>query len=312
MPPPLVANPEYNSLPAFHARLRSARRILALCGAGLSAGSGLPTFRGAGGYWRGHEAASLATPEAFAADPGLVWLFYAYRRHAALRARPNAGHAALAALAERAGPARGLDFLCLSQNVDGLHRRAGHDESKGLRLLHGSLFDLKCDRCDWVERDNYDDPLCESLAAASEDGVALEALLDPRKELARIPRRELPRCPRCETGLKRPGVVWFGEALDEDMLRGVDRWIRDGGEVAVVLVVGTSAVVQPAASYVYGAQGPGTSIVTVNLDAETRENLEELGPRDFAFAGDAAELLPKLLEPIIGRMKEDGTFAAEE
>lgn len=310
MPP---ANPFYNSLPAFHARLLTARRILALCGAGLSASSGLPTFRGAGGYWRNHEATALATPEAFAADPGLVWLFYAYRRHMALGARPNAGHRALAELA-RKGRGRGkgqgeVDFLCLSQNVDGLHQRAGHDAER-LRLLHGSLFDLKCHRCDWVERGNFDDPLCDSLRAASED-VGLERLLDPKEELAGIPREELPHCPKCKIGLQRPGVVWFGESLDAEMLREVDRWI-DEDEVDVVLVIGTSAVVQPAAGYVYEAQGPGTSIVTVNLDAENVEALAELGPRDFAFAGDAAELLPKLLEPVIGRMKEDGTFGAEE
>ncbi|OIW24844.1 DHS-like NAD/FAD-binding domain-containing protein [Coniochaeta ligniaria NRRL 30616] len=307
MPP--VANPAYSSLPTFHARLRSAHRILALCGAGLSAASGLPTFRGAGGYWRNHEATALATPEAFAADPGLVWLFYAYRRHMALKAVPNAGHRALAALAERAEGV-GVDFLCLSQNVDGLHARAGHGEGGGLRLLHGSLFDLKCDSCEWMEKGNYDDPLCESLRAASEEG-GLEALLDPGRELRRIEREELPRCPRCETGVKRPGVVWFGERLDAEMLRGVDEWIGEG-EVDVVLVIGTSAVVHPAASYVYDARGPGTSIVTVNLDAEEPENLEELGPRDFAFAGDAAELLPRLLEPIIGRIREDGTFGGEE
>lgn len=93
---------------------RPGARILALCGAGLSAASGLPTFRGAGGLWRNHDPTSLATPEAFAADPGLVWLFYAWRRHMALRARPNRAHYALAALARA-----NADFLCLSQNVDG-------------------------------------------------------------------------------------------------------------------------------------------------------------------------------------------------
>ncbi len=103
-----------NDVAAFHRLLLSSRRILALCGAGLSAASGLPTFRGAGGLWRNYEATSLATPEAFQRDPSLVWLFYAYRRHMALAARPNAGHYALAALARRNN-----DFLCLTQNVDG-------------------------------------------------------------------------------------------------------------------------------------------------------------------------------------------------
>ncbi|KAB5566444.1 putative SIR2 family histone deacetylase [Coniochaeta sp. 2T2.1] len=298
-----VANPHYSSLPHLHARLVASKRILALCGAGLSASSGLPTFRGAGGLWRNHAATSLATPQAFRSDPGLVWLFYAYRRHMALKAKPNAGHMALRELARvvAAGGDEGKNFLCLSQNVDGLHQRAGHTAEEGLRLLHGSLFDLKCERCDWVEGGNYDDPLCESLKAASEDGVGLERLLDPETELARIPRGELPHCPRCKTGLQRPGVVWFGEQLDQEMLSGVDRWIARG-EVDMVFVVGTSAVVHPAAGYVDKARGGGTSVVVVNIDAESSETLGELGERDFAFAGDAAKVLPKLLEPVIGRL----------
>lgn len=105
----------YNDIAAFHKVLLSSRRILALCGAGLSAASGLPTFRGAGGLWRNHSAVELATPESFRKDPGLVWLFYAYRRHMALRAKPNPGHYALAALANK-----NRDFLCLTQNVDGM------------------------------------------------------------------------------------------------------------------------------------------------------------------------------------------------
>lgn len=104
----------HNDIAAFHEVLLKSNRILALCGAGLSASSGLPTFRGAGGLWRNHDATLLATPQAFSRDPGLVWLFYAYRRHMALKAKPNAGHYALAALA-RKNP----NFLCLTQNVDG-------------------------------------------------------------------------------------------------------------------------------------------------------------------------------------------------
>jgi NAD-dependent SIR2 family protein deacetylase len=98
----------------FHSLLQRSPRILAICGAGLSASSGLPTFRGAGGLWRNHESTSLATPQAFRRDPGLVWLFYAWRRHMCLQVEPNAGHRALAALAD----VRGQDFLCLTQNVD--------------------------------------------------------------------------------------------------------------------------------------------------------------------------------------------------
>lgn len=105
--------PPSTDVDAFHEVLRSSRRILALCGAGLSASSGLPTFRGAGGLWRNHDATTLATPTAFGRDPGLVWMFYGYRRHMALNVKPNPAHYALAALAEK-----NKDFLCLTQNVD--------------------------------------------------------------------------------------------------------------------------------------------------------------------------------------------------
>ncbi|KAH9899071.1 DHS-like NAD/FAD-binding domain-containing protein [Xylariomycetidae sp. FL2044] len=105
------------SIAEFRALLSRSTRVLALCGAGLSASSGLPTFRGAGGLWRNHESTSLATPEAFMEDPALVWLFYAWRKHMALKARPNRGHYALAELAKRMEGERG--FLCLTQNVDG-------------------------------------------------------------------------------------------------------------------------------------------------------------------------------------------------
>lgn len=109
--------PLRNDLSAFHEVLRGSKRILALCGAGLSAASGLPTFRGAGGLWRGFKSQDLATEDAFEDDPGMVWLFYSYRRHTALKAKPNAGHYALAELAKKVP-----GFMCLSQNVDGKDR----------------------------------------------------------------------------------------------------------------------------------------------------------------------------------------------
>lgn len=112
----MATAPGSADLEAFHTHLNSSKRILALLGAGLSASSGLPTFRGAGGLWRTHDAMDLATPEAFDTDPGLVWQFYSYRRHKALQARPNKAHHALAELAMKRG---GEGFACLSQNVDG-------------------------------------------------------------------------------------------------------------------------------------------------------------------------------------------------
>ncbi|KAL2132935.1 hypothetical protein VTI74DRAFT_3156 [Chaetomium olivicolor] len=306
----MAPSPDYNSIPAFHAKLARSRRILAVCGAGLSASSGLPTFRGAGGLWRNYEATMLASAEAFEADPGLVWMFYAYRRHMALRAKPNAGHYALAALAKR-----NPDFLCLTQNVDYLSPRAGHP-TRQLRALHGSLFTIKCSSpsCTWSEPENFSDPFCPALAAASEDAPsdpsAVHPLLDTSKPLPHISASELPHCPWCKTGLQRPGVVWFGERLDEAMLDGIYAWIAKA-KVDMVLVIGTSSLVWPAAGFAEEARSVGTSVVTVNLDAEEPSTVARLKRGDFAFAGDAAELLPRLLEPVIGRLKEDGTFVRE-
>src|SRR5271156_724774 len=127
-----------DDLHSFTDHLQSSTRILALLGAGLSASSGLPTFRGKGGLWRTFPSTSLATPEAFEENPALSWQFYSWRRHASLSVFPNRAHLALAELArKKAG------FLCLSQNVDGLSVRAEHPEGQ-LKLLHGSLFDTKC------------------------------------------------------------------------------------------------------------------------------------------------------------------------
>src|SRR5256885_12924174 len=146
-------------LESFSEHLKSSDRILALVGAGLSAASGLPTFRGAGGMWRNYEATTLATPEAFSTNPGLVWQFYSYRRHMALHAKPNHAHYALAELAQRK-----KNFITLSQNVDGLSQRAKHPQSQ-LYLLHGSLFDVKCtDFFCKSEETNFSDPIVPALA----------------------------------------------------------------------------------------------------------------------------------------------------
>ncbi|KAH6618008.1 DHS-like NAD/FAD-binding domain-containing protein [Chaetomium sp. MPI-SDFR-AT-0129] len=323
MPP---HNPNYNSVPAFHAKLATSRRILAVCGAGLSASSGLATFRGAGGMWRNYEAMDLATPEAFERDPGLVWLFYAYRRHMALQAKPNAGHYALAELARR-----NPGFWCLSQNVDNLHVRADHPPSQ-LKLLHGSLFTLKCasPTCDY-QTENYDSPLCPALAQAAVNAPAsateIHPLLDPSNPLPPLDPSTLPHCPRCPPGtsLLRPGVVWFGEPLDGTLLTSIDTWIEQPNQpIDIILVIGTSGVVWPAAGFAEQARmagrtreekerGEGASVVHVNLDAEEPGNLRRLEEGDFAFAGDAGEVLGRLLEPVLGRWEggEGGRFVRE-
>ncbi|RYO86374.1 hypothetical protein DL762_004790 [Monosporascus cannonballus] len=287
------------SVAEFRELVNSSTRILALCGAGLSAASGLPTFRGAGGLWRNHEATSLATPEAFEAAPALVWLFYAWRRHMALKARPNRGHYALAELAKKKD-----GFLCLTQNVDGLSPRAGHPESK-LRLLHGSLLDIKCfNGCGYVDRNNLDDPVCSALAPAAEDYPPDKTLplLDPNVPVPPTKVEDLPHCPNCKTGLLRPDVVWFGETLDKLMLREVDVWVTRG-KIDLMLVIGTAAAVYPAAGYTRQAQRRGATVAVVNPDPDSAEGL---GSRDFFFQGDAAEILPQLFEGVIGKMDENG------
>ncbi|KAK1244675.1 hypothetical protein MKX07_003474 [Trichoderma sp. CBMAI-0711] len=295
----------HNDIEAFHEVLRSSRRILALCGAGLSASSGLPTFRGAGGFWRNYDATQLATVRAFKMDPGMVWLFYAYRRHLALKAEPNKGHKALAALARR-----NPDFLCLTQNVDNLSQRAQHPPSQ-LKCLHGSLFDIKCsnESCDWMQKGNFDDPFCAALAPASVDMPNGEPLplLDPYHRVKHITEDELPKCPQCSSGLQRPGVVWFGEDLDAHMMMDISAWLR-AQPVDLMFVIGTSAGVYPAAGYIDKARKLGARIVIINLEAEDEAEMFKVKPGDFAFGKDAAEILPLLLEPIIGKPNEEGEF----
>lgn len=281
------------SIATFKEALVSSNRILSLLGAGLSASSGLATFRGAGGLWRSHDATVLATPEAFAAEPGLVWQFYAHRRHLALKAKPNAAHYALAELA-RVKEGR---FRTLTQNVDGLSPRAGHEGDK-VWYLHGNLFDLRCSRkgCDYVDRNNFLDPLCPALEIKESDSFsdAAWAASQPKVEEA-----DLPHCPKCNYFL-RPGVVWFGEALPEGILDAADDWVEKG-EIDLMLVIGTTAQVWPAAGYIANAKAVGARVAVVNPEGAGRAAAAGLGERDWVFEADAAALLPELFEEVIGK-----------
>ncbi|KAL8335397.1 hypothetical protein RB598_009546 [Gaeumannomyces tritici] len=304
-------------------------RVLALCGAGLSASSGLLTFRGKGGMWRDHRSTDLATPEAFAENPGLVWLFYAWRRHRALSVQPNAAHYALARLATRLTPPPPLldddddsaddattktaktRFLCLTQNVDGLSQRAGHPPAS-LRPVHGRLFDLKCfDGCGYVERDNFSDPLCPALAPSSADPDP-DWIVDGKLPAPQVAASDLPACPRCakddgKAALLRPDVVWFGEPLEDDALAEADAFVCGSGggggggdpppPVELMLVVGTAATVHPAAGYIDLARRHGAVVAVVNPDPDAGRGL---GADDFFFAEDAAEVLPRLVEKVAG------------
>jgi len=205
------------------ALVRGQGRVLVLTGAGVSRESGIATFRDAGGLWEGIDPMEVATPRAFAADPARVWKFYDARREQASRAEPNAAHRAIAAL-----EASGRPFLLATQNVDGLHERAG---SRAMVRLHGSLWRVRC-TAEGTERDD------------------LRPRVDP------LP----PVCSTCGA-LLRPAVVWFEEPLP--MLE-YSRAEAAAREAELVLVAGTSSLVYPAASLPQVALAAGAYVVEIN------------------------------------------------
>ncbi len=238
------------SVAALAERLAAASRITVLTGAGVSAASGVPTYRGSGGLWRGRRAEDIATPEAFAADPGSVWAWYDERRAEIARCVPNRAHEVLATWSRRPG------FRLVTQNVDGLHERAG---TEGVIRFHGSIWDVGCwDRCAASPRRWRDDT---------------------------VPFPELPPpCPHCG-GPLRPGVVWFGEVIPGDAIeRAVAATACD-----VFLVVGTSAQVHPAAGLAVEAARSGAFTAEVNPDATALS-----AALDLVLPGPAEEVLDRV------------------
>lgn len=193
--------------------LTSQDRLFVLTGAGISAESGLATFRGSGGLWNGHRVEEVATPEAWDANPAIVWRFYSQRRRDALAAQPNAAHKALAKIERRLSQTNPENFYLCTQNVDDLHELAG---SQRIHHMHGSLYQSRCIHCNqpFADRSFYEDP------------------------------NNLPTCKTCNSPI-RPHIVWFGEIpLDMDAIyRELDR-------ATTLLVVGTSGSVYPAAGFV--------------------------------------------------------------
>ena len=239
----------------LEAFLSPAKSLCVLTGAGVSQESGVPTFRGADGLWKQFRAEDLATPEAFARDPMLVWEWYAWRREIIQRAQPNDAHRALVEIEERFASQPGGRFTLLTQNVDGLHERAG---SRNVIRLHGSIWQLRCTRCG-AERDDYAVPLN-------------------------------PFPPQCTCGgLMRPGVVWFGEPLPEAA------WAQAAQASAAAdlfMVIGTSALVHPAASLPLIAKQNGARLVEINPDPTPLSD-----SADQVIRGKAAETLGKLRKP---------------
>jgi NAD-dependent deacetylase len=230
-------------------RLRRAKSVVVITGAGISAESGVPTFRGPDGLWRQYRAEDLATPHAFQRDSRLVWEWYDWRRQLISEKEPNTGHVAIAAMEDFFE-----EFLLITQNVDGLHRKAG---STKLIEIHGNIWRVRC---------------------MAEGRVFLND---------QVPLKEIP--PRCDCGaLIRPDVVWFGEPLSEKdladsyaVLKGCD----------CLLVVGTSAVVQPVASFPTIARSGGAFIVEVNVEPTPIS-----GWVDESILGKSGQILPRLAE----------------
>ncbi len=234
-------------------RIRTARRALVFSGAGVSRESGLDTFRGAGGLWERMRPEELATPEAFRADPGKVWRWYAWRWQTAAAARPNPAHLALVRW-ESLFPS----FLLATQNVDGLHTRAG---SRNLLELHGTLLQAKCNRCG-KRRD-----MGEAIAESPDEP------------------------PLCACGGPfRPAVVWFGEMLDPSVL---GRAQEEAASCDLLLSVGTSSTVYPAAGLIDLARGAGACVIEVNPEPTPYSRRI-----DLQIAAPAGEAVPRLTEEI--------------
>ncbi|HEY2291283.1 MAG TPA: NAD-dependent deacylase [Thermoanaerobaculia bacterium] len=236
---------------AVRERVRTAERVVVFSGAGVSRESGLDTFRGAGGLWERMRPEELATPEAFRADPGKVWRWYAWRYRQASEAQPNPAHAAIARL-ETLFPA----VMVVTQNVDGLHQRAG---SRSLLELHGTITRAVCERCG-SSRD-----MGEAVAESSE------------------------RPPLCSCGGRfRPAVVWFGEMLPQDVLV---RAYEEATFCDLFFSVGTSSVVYPAAGLIDLAHQAGACLIEVNPEPTPYSSI-----MDLRLAAPAGEALPALVD----------------
>ena len=231
-------------------RLAAAQRVVVLTGAGISAESGVPTFRGEGGLWRDYRAVDLATPEAFGRNPQLVWEFYNWRREVLAPLSPNAGHEALVRM-EQSIP----HFTLVTQNIDGLHEKAG---SRNIVELHGNIWFVRCVGCGRITEDR--------------------SVLPP-----------MPRCAGCGQ-LLRPHVVWFGEALDPTILNRAYEAVQ-GAEV--MMVIGTSGTVEPAASMGMLAKRKGAFLVEINL-----EPTPYTGFYDAGILGKSGEVLPLICESL--------------
>ena len=212
-------------------QIEATTHVLVLTGAGISAESGVPTFRDVNGLWEGHDVHRVASPEGFAEDPLLVWRFYSGRRAAMTGIVPNAGHRALVELEQRLGDR----FLLATQNVDGLHRDAG---SERMIEMHGNLMTTRCSRC----------------------------AREPFRDTTAYAATKVPACGKCGA-LLRPHIVWFGENLPDGVMDRIGAFMTNAGANLVFVAVGTSGLVFPAAGLVDATRRVGGRSWLVNLEA---------------------------------------------
>jgi len=243
---------EQQYLTNFKNLINNSKKITVITGAGVSAESGVPTFRGKDGLWKNFRAEELATPEAFRKNPKLVWEWYNWRRELISKCKPNPAHYFLVKLEEKFKD----NFLLITQNVDGLHRKAGN---KRIIEIHGCIWRVRCINCEQKEY-NYD-----------------------------IPIKILPECKKCG-GLLRPDVVWFGESLDyNDLQKSIDACIN----CDLLLVIGTSGVVQPVASFPFQAKRANPDLKLIDINP-VKNPISEIA--DLYIPYKSGEFLNKILK----------------
>ncbi len=243
-------------------RIARSSLTIAFTGAGISAESGIPTFRGSGGLWENYRIEDVASPEGFKRNPKLVWEFYLERRRKIKRAKPNPAHYALAEL-EKTLESFGKEFWIITQNIDNLHREAGNEK---IIELHGNIWYSRCTN-----------PRCKNSVP----------FYDPRTTFPELP----PRCHLCGS-IIRPHVVWFGEPLPE---RELEKAFNLSKRAEVVIVVGTSGVVFPAAYIPYYVKEGGGYVIEVNLEESGITRIA-----DCFLRGKAGEVLPELVKEVRG------------
>ncbi|KAF8202370.1 DHS-like NAD/FAD-binding domain-containing protein [Pholiota molesta] len=278
-----------SNIEEFRQALSSAKKIIVLSGAGLSVASGIPTFRGNGGFWRKYDAATVATPSAFAENQARVWQFFHQRRELVLTASPNAAHYALARLTIpriRQNISPNSKFTHVTQNVDGLCIRALEEAMKEFQEtdipypieMHGRLFDVVCTAhdCDFHET-NYSSPICAALKGT-------ELAIEPGGPEPVVRRKDLPHCPKCGQ-LCRPGVVWFGERPHR-----IHEILELADEADLCIIVGTSGVVQPASKIGGRVKAHGGKVALFNVELSNHAD-----EADFVFLGPCEERLVEVL-----------------